>query len=387
MMDKRVARMGDPFFCYLQPAPCYLPEKKSAILFRHSNPNFLRLTLLAAVSLISVAPLLAQTGGGITHVDTVPAPSLRNNLLGDPDERLATVYLPPSYSRSARKRYPVIYFLHGFDADHRAFMKGGYEDLNVRITMDSLIRAGLSKEMIVVTPNARNFFDGGFYANSSATGNWEDFVVRDLVRYMDRRYRTIRNRSGRGIAGHSMGGFGALRVGMRNPETFSAIYMLSAFGLSEYDSIQSVGAPTWKKAVALTDTSEYLKAGFMADLMYGLAGVYSPNPSKPPFFVDLPFRLEGDSLVLIPEVAKKWTETPIAMVPKYAANLRRMHIGFDAGADDGFRDIPLNVNRLDSMLTALDVPHEAEVYPGNHMKGIRGRIESKMIPFFSKALH
>jgi S-formylglutathione hydrolase FrmB len=351
-----------------------------------SSP-LVKIIFLAAVSVLSATALPAQTGGGITHVDTVPAPSLRNNLLGDPDERLATVYLPPSYSKNRSKRYPVIYFLHGFDADHRAFMRGGYENLNVRITMDSLIHAGLSKEMIVVTPNARNFFDGGFYANSSATGNWEDFVVRDLVRYMDRRYRTIRNRSGRGIAGHSMGGFGAFRVGMRNPDTFSAMYLLSAFGLSEYDSIQSVGAATWKSAVTLTDTSRYLKAGFMADLMYGLAGVYSPNPSKPPFYVDLPFRLEGDSLVLIPEVAEKWSMTPISMIPKYAANLRRMRIGFDAGDDDGFRDIPQNVHRLDSIFTALDIPHEGEVYPGTHMKGIRGRIESKMIPFFSNALH
>jgi S-formylglutathione hydrolase FrmB len=345
-----------------------------------------RLILLAAICVLAPSRSAAQ-GGGITHVDTVPAPSLRNNLLGDSDRRLATVYLPPSYSRNLRKRYPVIYLLHGFDADHRAFMKGAYEDLNVRITMDSLIRAGLSKEMIVVTPNARNFFDGGFYANSSAAGNWEDFVVRDMVRYMDRRYRTIRNRSGRGIAGHSMGGFGAYWVGMRNPDTFSAIYLLSAFGLSEYDSVQSVGAATWKKAVTLTDTANYVKAGFMADLMYGLAGVYSPNPAKPPFYVDLPFRLEGDSLVLIPEVAAKWKLTPIALTPQYAANLRRMKIGFDAGTNDGFKDIPANVHRLDSILTALGVPHEAEVYPGTHMVGIRGRIESKMVPFFSRVLH
>lgn len=340
---------------------------------------------LIAACLLVPGSGIAQSGG-ITHVDTVPAPSLRNNLLGDPDKRLATVYLPPSYAMT-KKRYPVIYLLHGFDADHRAFMKGNYENMNTRITMDSLIRAGLSKEMIVVTPNARNFFDGGFYANSAAAGNWEDFIVRDLVRYMDRRYRTIRNRSGRGIAGHSMGGFGAFRVGMRNPDTFSAIYLLSAFGLSEYDSVESVGAATWKRAVTLTDTSNYMKAGFMADLMYGLAGVYSANPAKPPFYVDLPFRLEGDSLVPVPEVVAKWKMTPIAMVPEYAANLRRMKIGFDAGTEDGFKDIPANVFRLDSLLDSLGIPHESEVYQGTHMKGIRGRIESKMIPFFSKALH
>jgi pimeloyl-ACP methyl ester carboxylesterase len=342
--------------------------------------------LLLAACILLPGSAAAQ-GGGITHVDTIPAPSLRNNLLGDSDKRLATVYLPPSYSRNPRKRYPVIYLLHGFSADHRAFMKGAYENLNVRITMDSLIRAGLSKEMIVVTPNARNFFDGGFYANSPATGNWEDFIVQDVVRYMDRRYRTIRKRSGRGIAGHSMGGFGAFRIGMRNPETFSAIYMLSAYGLSEYDSIPKVGAQNWKKVVTLSDTSDYLKAGFTADLMYGLAGVYSPNPAKPPFFVDLPFRLEGDSLVLVPETAAKWKITPLAMVPSYAENLRRMRIGFDGGTDDAHRDIPVNVIRLGSILDSLGIPHESEVYRGTHMVGIRSRIESKMIPFFSRVLH
>ena len=125
----------------------------------------------------------------------------------------------------------------------------------------------------------------------------------------------------------------------------------------------------------------------MADLMYGLAGVYSPNPAKPPFYVDLPFRLEGDSLVLNPEVAKKWEKTPLTMVPEYAANLRLMKIGFDAGSADGFKDIPVNVLKLDSMLTALEIPHESEVYEGDHIRGVRGRIESKMIPFFSRVLH
>src|SRR5215212_4199196 len=376
-MKKGSPSSGGPLFLCLSRFRAIFPDLPSRILVRK---------LLFVACLVSLpAPAISQ-GGGITHVETIPAPSLRNNLLGDPDKRLATVYLPPSYSRNPRKRYPVIYFLHGFSADHRAFMKGGYENLNTRITMDSLIRAGLSKEMILVTPSARNFFDGGFYANSSAAGNWEDFIVRDVVRFMDRRYRTIRNRSGRGIAGHSMGGFGALRIGMRNPDTFSAIYLLSAFGLSEYDSIQSVGAATWRKAVSVTDTSQYLKAGFMADLMYGLAGVYSPNPAKPPFYVDLPFRLEGDSLVLNSDVAKKWEKTPLAMVPEYAANLRRMKIAFDAGNADGFKDIPVNVQRLDSMLTALEIPHESEVYEGDHIRGVRGRIESKMIPFFSRVL-
>ncbi|HEY0243673.1 MAG TPA: alpha/beta hydrolase-fold protein, partial [Gemmatimonadaceae bacterium] len=117
----------------------------------------------------SPAPLSAQ-GGGITHVDTVSSPSLRGNLIGDTDQREVTVYLPPSYSTHRSRRYPVVYLLHGFAANHRAFMAGVYSNMNTRLSMDSLIRSGLAKEMIVVTPNARNAFDGSFYRNSPTTG-------------------------------------------------------------------------------------------------------------------------------------------------------------------------------------------------------------------------
>ena len=154
------------------------------------------------VALISgtLATNAGAQGGGVTHVDTVPAPSLRKNLVGDPDRRAMTIYLPPSYAKEKHRRYPVVYLLHGFAADHRAFMKGAYQNLNTRISMDSLINAGAVKEMIVVTPNARDFFDGSFYVNSPVTGNWEDFIVHDLVGYVDRHYRTIPKASARGIA-------------------------------------------------------------------------------------------------------------------------------------------------------------------------------------------
>lgn len=342
--------------------------------------------IASAFLALSAEPSAAQFGG-VTHVDSIPAPSLRNNLLGDPDIRAATVYLPPSYSKNRAKRYPVVYLLHGFGADHRAFMKGAYQNLNVRISMDSLIKAGLSKEMIVVTPNARDFFDGSFYVNSPASGNWEDFIVRDMVSYMDRRYRTIRNRSGRGIAGHSMGGFGALRVGMRYPEVFSAIYALSPCCLGDYATIEQGGARNWKIDAGLTERSQFAVAGFNANMLYALAGVYSPNPEKPPFFADLPFRLEGDSLVAVPEVAAKWRTYPVSMVPEHAEALKRMKIAFDAGTRDGYKDIPVNVQKLDSLLTSLGVEHEAEIYEGTHGSRIRARFESKVFPFFSKNLH
>src|SRR5512141_1719653 len=86
---------------------------------------FPAIAIASAFLALGATPSEAQFGG-VTHVDSIPAPSLRNNLLGDPDVRAATVYLPPGYSKNRAKRYPVVYLLHGFGADHRAFMKGAY---------------------------------------------------------------------------------------------------------------------------------------------------------------------------------------------------------------------------------------------------------------------
>ena len=340
--------------------------------------------IIVSMTLVSVE--LGAQGGGVTHVDTIAAPSLRNNLIGDTNRREVTVYLPPGYGRNPQKRYPVVYLLHGFAANHRAFMAGVYANMNTRISMDSLIRSGLVKEMIVVTPNARNAFDGSFYVNSVTTGNWEDFIYRDLVSFIDRRYRTIRNRSGRGIAGHSMGGYGALWVGMRHPETFAAIYALSPCCLRDFGAVSQRGTGPWKAALRVTEKSQILKAGFQADLLLALAAAYSPNPRRPPLFLDLPNRLEGDSIVEVPEAAAKWLASPMSFVPRYADNLRKMHVAFDAGRRDALKDIPMSVTMLDSVLTELRIPHTAEVYDGDHMRPIRGRIESKVMPFFSRVL-
>lgn len=377
--------MATLFCCLLLATSC---EPETRAIFSNPIPWSLKLNRFFGliVLLTSPAPLSAQ-GGGITHVDTVSSPSLRGNLIGDTDQREVTVYLPPSYSTHRSRRYPVVYLLHGFAANHRAFMAGVYSNMNTRLSMDSLIRSGLAKEMIVVTPNARNAFDGSFYRNSPTTGNWENFVYRDLVSFIDRRYRTIRSRSGRGIAGHSMGGYGALWVGMRHPEVFSAIYALSPCCLRDFGAVAQRGVGAWKAALRVRDKSDILKAGFTADLLLALAAVYSPNATKPPLYIDLPNRLEGDAIVEVPEIAKKWLASPMSFVTEYAPNLKRMHIAFDAGKQDALRDIPSSVTTLDSLLTHLGVTHTAEVYDGDHMRRIRSRIESHALPFFSRVLH
>jgi S-formylglutathione hydrolase FrmB len=343
--------------------------------------------LLCAIALPS--PGAAQAGaGGVIHRDSVPAPALRHNMVGDPHWDRVSVYIPPSYHRFPKKRYPVLYFLHGFDADDRALIKGAYQNLNIRLSMDSLIRLGTVEEMIVVMPNARNAYNGSFYTNSPVTGNWEQFITRDLVNYIDRKYRTIRRREARGIAGHSMGGYGALRIAMRHPEVFSAVYALSAYGIAFADSIEGKGAyqKSWKTAANLKTWSEYAKAGFVTNLFMAFGAANAPDLKNPPFYVSLPYIISGDSLVLDRRIARRWSVRPLEMVPEYVNNLRKLDIFFDAGTADGFKDIPARANELDNLLTSLGVPHGFELYVGGHGDQIRSRIESKMLPFFSRVL-
>lgn len=345
-------------------------------------------TAFAIFLLVSFpSPGVAQAGaGGVIHRDSVPAPALRRNMVGDPHWDRVSIYLPPSYSRAPSRRYPVLYFLHGFDADDRALIKGAYQNLNIRISMDSLIRAGAVNEMIVVMPNARNAYNGSFYTNSPVTGNWAQFIFRDLVNYVDRKYRTIRSPKARGIGGHSMGGYGALRIGMRHPEIFSAVYALSAYGLAFTDSVERGYERNWRAAMGLQTWDDFAKAGFITNLLMAFGAANASDLGNPPFYVSLPYVVSGDSLVLDRRIARRWSIRPIEMVPSFVANLKRMKIAFDAGRQDGFKDIPARANELDNLMTSLGIPHSFELYNGGHGDHIRMRIETKMLPFFSRAL-
>ncbi|HVF39921.1 MAG TPA: alpha/beta hydrolase-fold protein, partial [Gemmatimonadaceae bacterium] len=325
--------------------------------------------------------------GGVIQTIEVAAPALRGNLLGDTDKRAVSVYLPPEYSTDPRRRFPVIYLLHGFAADHKAFIKGAYQDLNVRVSMDSLISAGTVQPMIIVTPNARNRFDGSFYANSPTTGRWEDFIAKDLVRHIDRRYRTLSRQSSRGIAGHSMGGYGALTVAMRNPGVFSAVYALSpcCLGGQQLDLTSPAAVARWRKVISVTDTSQIRRAGFHEKLMMALTAVYSPAPSRGPVFLAYPFVASSEGLIRDSAAIAGWNP-PLNQLDMHRHSLRRLTIGLDAGESDGLMDIPVNARAVDAKLTDLGIEHFFEIYEGDHGNRIRNRLETVVFPFFSRAL-
>lgn len=319
----------------------------------------------------------------------VHAPSLVGNKLGDPVGQDVAVYLPPSYETATRRRFPSLYLLHGFGGSIQAWTTDGYQGLNLRQSMDALIKAGTVRPMIVVVPNGRNALGGSFYVNSLVTGNWDDYITRDVVSYVDRHYRTIPKAASRGIAGHSMGGYGALTLGMKHPDVFGAVYALSP-GLLDMQADVSGANPLWKQMLARSDAQMMTleESNGMAAILVAVCAAFSPDPHRAPVWGNYPFKEQDGNTVPNEPAYHQWlSQMPIPTLPRYEKNLRRLRgIGFDAGDADGFTHIPPTVRALDKMLTARHIAHQSEIYAGDHGSRIRERLETVVLPFFSRTL-
>ncbi len=182
--------------------------------------RYTRLALFA-LALAGAAALAAAQSQAVDV--TVHSPGLEHNLLGDSADQLVSVYLPAAYASEPDRRFPVLYFLHGFsDPTPRHVAAEEF-----RTIMDKLIADGAPQPMIIVFPNCINKYRGCFYINSATTGNWDDYVTKDVVGYIDSHYRTMASVDHRAIAGHSIGGYGALTLAFHHPDVFSAVYAMS----------------------------------------------------------------------------------------------------------------------------------------------------------------
>jgi len=307
---------------------------------------------------------------------------LEGNLSGDPADRYVSVYLPAGYNTSSSRRYPVVYFLHGYTDDDAKFYGDKKHWMKLPPVLDSAFASGSVREMIVVTPDAFTQFQGSMYSNSITTGDWEDFVATELVAYIDAHYRTLAAVESRGLCGHSMGGYGALRIGEKHPEIFGAVYLLSPCCLNSSPVSAQTIPPNFLRADSIKTVSEFEKTDFGTKIVFASAAAWSPNPTQPPFYLDLPVR-DGK---LQPTVLQKWeANRPLNSLDQYIVNLKKLKgIGFDAGAQD--KAIAASIETLDAELDKYRIKHSFEIYEGNHTNRIAERIGKKMLSFFSENL-
>lgn len=310
---------------------------------------------------------------GRVVIDRIESRRLRGNRPGDPTLREVPVYLPPGYDDSPGRRYPVIFLLTGFTGTGRMYLNRTPFAEAIDQRMDRLIHGRQARPAILVMPDCFTRYGGSQYLNSSATGRYEDHLVDELVPWIDSRYRTLPDRLHRGVAGKSSGGYGALVMGMKHPETFGAVACHSGDMYFEY-----CYGPDIPRAVELLRRRGGV-AGFLEAFdaapkkssdMYtalnvvAMSACYSPNPRAPLGF-DLPFdprtgRLEERTW-------RRWLELdPVRMLDRHAAALKSLRLLFiDCGTRDEW-NLQIGARILVEGLRRKGIRHEHQEFDDGH---------------------
>jgi enterochelin esterase-like enzyme len=301
--------------------------------------------------------------------------ALEGNLEGDAVDRDVLVFLPPSYARQRSRRYPVVYALHGYSIGAEQWAR----EIHVPQTIEGAFARG-AQEMIVVLPDSKTLHNGSMYSSSVTTGDFEQFIARDLVAYIDAHYRTMPDRVSRGLVGHSMGGYGATRIGMKHADVFGSLYVMSPCCLSPRPA--GPANPEFAKVLeAVKSPSDSASLPFFARAQLATAAAWSPNPKNPPLYLDLPTK---DGVPQADVLAKWAANAPLAFVDQYVGSLRRYRaIAIDVGDQDGLRN---DAGKLHEALDRYGIANSFELYQGTHTSKVADRFQNQVMPFFSRGL-
>ena len=292
---------------------------------------------IASGLLVLIMQSVAIGQEGTLEWGEITSSALEGNLLGDPATRRFAIYLPPSYQTS-QKQYPAFYMLHG------TWETAGTHT-GLRHTIDRMIQNGEIGEMIAVFVDANNRFHANYYLSSVTLGDYETYITRDLVNYVDAHYRTIPHRNSRGVTGISGGGIGAMHLALKFPDVFGAVVAQGG----AYD-IDTFGRPRL--------THPDARGWYAAAL---------PNSDSPPDFFDYPYELVSGQPQIIPELFQKCVEIDVMHdVDRYLNQPVRLNaIKIVHGTADGL--IPVaQAKGLDKKLTDLGIDHMYVEHSGGH---------------------
>ncbi len=336
----------------------------------------------------------------------IHAPGLAGSVIPNAGMQPALVLLPPSYD-AGMERYPVIYYLPGFTTDVGEYIDGSFDGFDFARTLQRSFAAGLVRPCIVVIVNGQNVLGGSFYVDSPITGRWETYVVRDVVAQVESRYRTLARPEARGVAGESMGGFGALHLAMRHPDLFGAVFALSP-GLFDSLGFETHWMLSPPYAQAWWMTVDRMRAWPAGDAPARLAELSASLQASERFGYRRNFMLAyGAAFAPAPEAGPPWVAYPIGRTGRVdAADLERFRCGYGALEDKvcshadalrRLRGIGIDVGRNDALAWSsrgarhfADLLHQAgaEVqiteHDGGHIDRLGERIETEMLPFFSR---
>jgi hypothetical protein len=295
----------------------------------------------------------------------ITSAALAGNLLSDPATRTYWVYLPPGYYETD-KRYPVVYVLHWFTGGGTTFVRPS------RDALESLIKKGEVKDMILVFPDANNIFGGSIYMSSPTIGDYETYIANELVNKIDSTYRTIPNRDSRGIMGCSMGGEGAIHLAFKYPDIFGVAAPMSGF-LNNPDFVANWEFSQSKFKKEIKNWVDFYSQDMSVQFLMALTAVASPDPSKPPFYLDMPFNFVNGKAEINQEVYLKMESLTLENdIQRYLAQPVRLNnvlIYGDTGLEGSASDQELTIKILkytDQLFTENGVEHEFGMVENTH---------------------
>lgn len=276
--------------------------------------------------------------------------------------RSLNVYLPLEYDfNDPTVRYPVIYFLHGSGTN-----QDGYTAITVMI--DSLRAENKISPMLMVFPDgSAGQFGGSYYSNSALYGSMEDYIAFEVVPFIDSEFHTAAEREQRFIMGHSMGGYGAMRLAVDHPEIFRG--SVSHSGIPDLTQFKT-WIPTLLSENGSAPPYNFTPSRIFTIDAFAMAGAWSPNLSRPPYFVDFPLDSQGN---LIDSVFARWQEHNPAQLISHLSPEDNLALFFDCGLQDRFLIVPWNDAFADS-LDRLGLPYEYQTFQGGHGEKLLARL-------------
>jgi len=343
---------------------------------------------------------------------------LADNPLGDPHVRSLGVWLPPQYDEGTDRRFPVLYDLAGFTGSGLSHLnwKNFSENLPERVAR--LVHEEKMGPAIVVFPDCFTALGGNQYVNSSAIGNYADYLTREIIPFVDREFRTLAGREHRGCFGKSSGGYGAIVHGMKYAKYWGAVADHSGDSYFDFcyvhdwpntlNELAKYRAPK-RHAGAYDARRESARKGLPEGKDDGrirrflenfwrkgkvggrevhcimnlcMAATYDPDRRAPNGF-RVPFNLESGEL--LPERWAKWrAQDPVNMVARYRDSLRSLRgIYIDCGWRDQYH-IQYGTRILSKRLAAAGVKHTYEEFDDDH-SDIDYRMDVSL-PFLYRAL-
>lgn len=337
-----------------------------------------------------------NTAQGEIIRQTFTSAVLAPNPLGDPATRPLYIYLPPSYATAPAQRYPVIFMLTGFMGTGAKLLNWSAFEPAFSDRLDRIAaNGGPLGEAIIVMPDCFTRLGGSQFMNSPATGQYADYLVLELVPYIDEHFRTLGTGT-RGIAGHSSGGYGALVQAMRYPEVWSGIACHRgdmAFDLCYGRDFvpacatldRAGGLATWYQDFQVRERK--IGEDFQTLNIVAMAACYSPNPAIQPIMADLPFDLT--TCEVLPDVWNRWrAHDPIQMIERaeHQAALRTLKLLYlEAGMRDEY-GLQFGARRLHRQLDMLGIAHVYEEHDDTHSGNMGQRYEASLTRLI-EALH